>query len=115
MASDGARDLTPERELAPRLVLGWSDSVAVVRIVGVRLGAPVARLLSETLESKGYPVTAAKIADAIERKWTLEAPLTLEDHEAILAALGENCPPTLHRLRTELLEEQRRVRRITGG
>ena len=116
MASDGARDLiSDERELGARLVLGRSDSVAVVRIVGIRLGAPVARLLSETLEGKGYPVTAAKIADAIERKWTLEAPLTLEDHEAILAALGENCPPTLHRLRTELLEEQRRVRRITGG
>jgi hypothetical protein len=86
-----------------------------VRIVGVRLGAPVARLLSETLESKGYPATSAKIADALERKWTLEAPLTLEDHEAIVAALAENCPSTLHRLRTELLEEQRRVRRITGG
>ena len=86
-----------------------------MRIVGVCLGAPVARLLSELLESKGYPETAAKIADAIERQWTLEAPLTLADHEAIIEALAENCPPTLHRLRTELLEEQRRIRRITGG
>jgi len=86
-----------------------------VRIVGVRLGAPVARLLSELLDSRGYPETAAKIADAIERQWTLEAPLTLADHEAIIEALAENCPTTLHRLRTELLEEQRRIRRITGG
>jgi hypothetical protein len=86
-----------------------------VRIVGVRLGAPVARLLSEILDSRGYPETAAKIADAIDRQWTLEAPLTLADHEAITEALAENCPTTLHRLRTELLEEQRRIRRIAGG
>jgi hypothetical protein len=96
-------------------VRGESISVTIVRIAGVRLGAPVARRLAETLAGKGYPVTAAKIADAIERQWTLEAPLTLEDHEAILAALADNCPSTLHRLRTELLEEQRRIRRITGG
>ena len=86
-----------------------------MQIVGVHLGAPVARLLSELLDSRGYPETAAKIADAIERRWTLEAPLTLADHEAIIEALAENCPTTLHRLRTELLEEQRRIRRITGG
>ena len=86
-----------------------------MQIVGVRLGAPVARLLSELLDSRAYPETAAKIADAIERQWTLEAPLTLADHEAIIEALAENCPTTLHRLRTELLEEQRRIRRITGG
>jgi hypothetical protein len=86
-----------------------------VQIVGVHLGAPVARLLCELLDSRGSPETAAKIADAIERRWTLEAPLTLADHEAIIEALAENCPTTLHRLRTELLEEQRRIRRITGG
>ena len=86
-----------------------------MQIVGVHLGAPVARLLSELLDSRGSPETAAKIADAIERRWTLEAPLTLADHEAIIEALAENCPTTLHRLRTELLEEQRRIRRITGG
>jgi len=85
-----------------------------VRIVGVRLGAPVARLLSEILDRSGYPETAAKIADAIDRRWTLEAPLTLADHEAIIEALAEDCPTTLHRLRTELLEEQRRIRRIMG-
>ena len=39
-----------------------------MRIAGVRLGAPVARLLSEIVESEGYPETAGKIADAIERQ-----------------------------------------------
>jgi hypothetical protein len=86
-----------------------------MRIAGVRLGAPVARLLSEILDRKGYPETAARIADGIDRQLTLEAPLTLGDHEAILEALGDDCPTTLYRLRQELLEEQRRVRRITGG
>ena len=90
------------------------DSVEVVRIVGVRLGAPVARLLSQILDSNGYPGTAAKIADAIGRQWTLEAPLTLADHNAIIEALAEDCPTTLHRLRAALLEERRRLRRITG-
>ncbi len=85
-----------------------------MRIVGVRLGAPVARLLSEILENEGYPETAASIADAIERQITVEAPLTLADYEAISTALGQNCPAPLYRLRTELLEQQRRLRRITG-
>ena len=67
------------------------------------------------LEGEGYVETAAKVSDAIERGTTVEAPLTLEDHEAILVALGRTCPPTLHRLRNELLEEQRRRRRITGS
>ena len=80
----------------------------------MRLGAPVARLLSEILDRRGSPETAAKIADAIDRRWTRETPLTLADHEAIIEALAEDCPTTLHRLRTELLEEQRRIRRITG-
>ena len=86
-----------------------------MRIAGVRVGAPVARLLSEILAGEGYPETAGKIAGAIEHKITLEAPLTLADYEAILQALGHNCPATLHRLRTELLEQQRRLRRTTGG
>ena len=92
-----------------------SGSVATMRIAGVRLGAPVARLLSEILEREGYAETAGKIAGAIEQQITLEAPLTLADHEAILQALGHNCPATLYRLRTELLEQQRLRRRITGG
>lgn len=86
-----------------------------MRIAGVRLGAPVARLLSEILESEGYPETGTKIADAIERRITVEAPLTLGDYEAISTALSRNCPAPLYRLRTELLEELRRLRRITGG
>jgi hypothetical protein len=86
-----------------------------VRIVGVRLQPPVARVLAEILEGDGFRDTAAKITDAIERQATTEAPLTFADHEAILVALGPNCPPTLGRLRRELLEEQRRVRRITGS
>jgi alkyl hydroperoxide reductase subunit AhpF len=90
-------------------------SVAWMRIAGVRLGAPVARLLSEILEGGGYPETARKIADAIERQITIEAPLTLEDYEAISTVLAHNCPAPLYRLRTELLEELRRLRRITGG
>jgi len=43
-----------------------------------------------------------------------EAPLTWADHEAILVALGDNCPTSLSRLRRELLEEQRRMRRQPG-
>ncbi len=85
-----------------------------MRIAGVRLGAPVARLLSEILESEGYPETAGKIADAIKRQITIEAPLTLADYDAISRVLGHNCPAPLYRLRTELLEQQRRLRRITG-
>ena len=86
-----------------------------MRIAGVRLGAPVARVLSEILRAEGFASTADKVADAIERQITIEAPLTLADHEAILEALGRNCPATLHRLRQRLLEERRYVRRVTGA
>jgi len=86
-----------------------------MRIVGVRLDAPVARELTQILEREGHPATAAKIADAIERRVTVEAPLELDDYRAILDALGRECPPTLRRLLHELLEEQRRLRRVTGG
>lgn len=86
-----------------------------MRVAGVHLGAPVARLLAETLGSEGYSQTGAKIADAIERRITVEAPLTLEDYEAIAAALSRNCPPPLYRLRTELLKDLQRLRRVTGG
>jgi hypothetical protein len=73
-----------------------------VRIAGVRLGAPVARLLSDILESEGYPETAGRIAEAIDMGVTVEAPLTAPDYAAIADALGRNCPATLYRLRTEL-------------
>ena len=72
-------------------------------------------MLSETLEGEGYPETASKIAEAIERRITVEAPLTLDDYEAISAALSRNCPAPLYRLRTELLKDLQRLRRITGG
>ena len=75
----------------------------------------MARLLSELLRGEGFAATADKVDDAIRRRVTVEAPLTLEDHEAILDALSPNCPATLHRLRERLLEERRYVRRVTGG
>ena len=81
----------------------------------MRLGAPVARLLSERLEAEGHPETAGKIADAIAAKVTVEAPLTLADYEAIAEALSRDCPAPLYRLRTELLEDLRRLRGLTGG
>lgn len=81
-----------------------SGSVRRVRIAGIRLGAPVARLLSEILESEGYPETADRIAEAIEMQVTVEAPLTASDHAAIADALGRTCPPTLYRLRTRLVD-----------
>jgi hypothetical protein len=86
-----------------------------MRIAGVRLGAPVARLLSQVLRAEGFAATADKIADAVQRQITIEAPLTLADHEAILEALTRNCPPTLNRLRQRLDEEQRYFRRVTGA
>jgi hypothetical protein len=83
-----------------------------MRIVGLRIGAPLARLLTQILEEGGFPDTAGKVAQAIELQVTTEAPLTAADHEAILVALGRRCPPELGRLRRELLEEQRRLRRL---
>jgi hypothetical protein len=85
-----------------------------MRIAGVRLEAPVARLLSEMLVREGYPETGRTIADALKRQ-TIEPPLTLADYEAVSAVLDHNCPATLYGLRTQLLEQQRRLRRITGG
>jgi hypothetical protein len=75
----------------------------------------VARLLSNVLEGEGYPATAGRITDAIERKITTEAPLTGPDYVAILEALNRNCPPTLYNLRRNLLEDERYARRVTGG
>ncbi|HET7367107.1 MAG TPA: hypothetical protein VFI83_01980 [Gaiella sp.] len=83
-----------------------------MRIVGLRIAAPAARMLQEILEDGGHAATAARIAEAIELRVTTEAPLTAEDHEAILLALGDRCPASLARLRRELLEEQRRRRRF---
>ena len=86
-----------------------------MRLAGIRLQPEVARLLAEILEQSGFPETAARIAKAIELKVTVEAPLTAADYEAILEALGRDCPATLSPLRRQLLENRRYVRRVTGG
>ena len=83
-----------------------------MRIVGLRIAAPAARLLQQILDDGGHHATAARVAEAIELQVTTEAPLTAADHEAILLALGDECPPSLARLRRELLEERRRLRRF---
>jgi len=82
-----------------------------VRIAGLRIAAPAARLLVAVLQDAGYQDTAARVEQAIELHVATEAPLTMEDHEAILEALGNSCPTSLARLRRELLEEQRWLRR----
>ncbi len=81
-----------------------------MRIVGLRIAAPIARLLTQVLEEAGFADTAGKVSQAIELQVTTEAPLTAADHEVILVALGRRCPPELARLRRELLDEQRRRR-----
>jgi hypothetical protein len=86
-----------------------------MRVAGVRLQAPVARLLSELLEAEGYPATARTIAGAIEQGITVEAPLNGADYAAILGALERNCPTTLYQLRRVLREDRRYVRRVTGA
>ncbi len=81
-----------------------------MRICGVRISAPAARLLAELLHGAGSNDTASKVATAIELQVTTEAPLTVADHEAILSVLGGHCPTGLSRLRRVLLEEQRHRR-----
>jgi hypothetical protein len=85
-----------------------------MRIVGLRIGAPVARLLVGIVRDAGFEDTAMRIEEAIELQVATEAPLTAADHDAILVALGANCPASLSRLRRELLEEQRRLRRFSS-
>ena len=83
-----------------------------MRIAGVRVGPPSVRLLAEMLEDGGYGETAMKLNEAI-RLQVVEPLLTLADYDAILIALGDNCPTALARLRRELLEYDRR-RRLAG-
>jgi hypothetical protein len=87
----------------------------MMRIAGLRLHAPVARLLAEIVEKEGFPATAAKVTDAIQRGITTEAPLSGADYGAILETLNRNCPPTLYKLHRVLLEDQRYIRHVTGG
>jgi len=86
-----------------------------MRVAGVRLQAPVARLLADVLEAQGFTATARTIADAIERRISVEAPLTAGDYGAILETLDRSCPPTLYVLHRALREDQRYLRRVTGG
>jgi hypothetical protein len=85
-----------------------------MRVAGVRLQAPVARLLSDILEAEGHPGTAAAITGAIAQRATVEAPLTGADYQAILETLDRSCPSTLYRLHRALREDQRYMRRVTG-
>jgi hypothetical protein len=84
-----------------------------MRIAGVRVSVPAARLLSEIVADAGFPNTSRVLADAI-RMQAMEPSLTIEDHEAMLVALGTSCPTGLARLRRELLEQQRLRRRVSG-
>jgi hypothetical protein len=88
--------------------LAKSGSVTSVRIAGVRLGAPVARLLSRFSNVRAT-LRPRKDRERDERQITVEAPLAPTDYEAISTVLGHNCPAPLYRLRTELLEQQRRI------
>jgi hypothetical protein len=82
-----------------------------MEIAGVRVSPPFVRLLARMLEDTGAEATAGKLTDGI-RLQVVEVPLTLDDQEAILQALGSNCPTGLARLRRELLDEQRLRRRM---
>ncbi len=86
-----------------------------MRVAGVRLQAPVARLLSDVLEAQGFTETAARIGTAIDQGVTVEAPLTRADYGAILETLERSCPPTLYTVLRALREDQRYLRRVTGG
>ncbi len=92
-----------------------SDSVTRVRIAGVRISPQYARLLVEILAREGFDGTAARLARPVDLQVTTEAPLTAADHEAVLAALQRDCPPGLHRLRTELDKDQRLRRGFADG
>lgn len=102
----------PSHERVASRVPPQSDTVASMRIAGVRISAPFARRLAEIVEGSGFDATASKISEAIELQVTTEAPLTADDHEAILVALESRCPPELTRLRLELRDDRRRRERL---
>ena len=83
-----------------------------MRIAGLRVSPASVRLLAQMLDDAGYPATASTLRQGIELQ-AIEPALTLEDYEAMLLALGDNCPTSLARLRRELLEDDRR-RRLSG-
>jgi hypothetical protein len=84
-----------------------------MRIAGVRVSPPAVRLLTQILDDAGYPQTAATLRQGIALQ-VLEPALTLDDHQAMLLALGDHCPTSLARLRRELLEDDMQ-RRLAGG
>jgi hypothetical protein len=84
-----------------------------MRVAGVRVSPPSVRLLAEMLDDAGYRETATTLRQGIEMQ-VVEPALTLEDHRAMLLALGDHCPTSLARLRRELLEDERR-RRLAGA
>jgi hypothetical protein len=84
-----------------------------MRIGGVRVSVQYVRLLAQIVEDAGFDDTAQALADAI-RLQAMHAPLTIDDHEAILTALDGNCPSGLAKLRRALLEEQVMRRRREG-
>lgn len=84
-----------------------------MRIAGVRVDPKYVRLLAEIVADAGYDRTAAALTEAIGLQVS-EPPLTVADHEAILAALGKHCPGGLNRLRTELHEDHLRRLRAQG-
>jgi hypothetical protein len=71
------------------------------------------RLLAQIVGDAGYADTASTLNTAIGLQ-AVEAPLTIDDHEAILTALGTFCPSGLANLRRELLEDHMQRRRLQG-
>ncbi len=62
-----------------------------MRIGGVRLSVQHVRLLAQIVEDAGFDDTAQALADGIKVQ-AMHAPLTIADHEAILAALDGQLP-----------------------
>jgi hypothetical protein len=77
----------------------------------VRVSAPFVPVLAEIVADAGFGDTASRLSEAMRLK-AYEAPLTIEDHEAILTALGVYCPSGLESLRRELVDQQLKRRRL---
>ena len=86
-----------------------------MRIAGVPISPQYARLLVGIVERAGFDDTAGKLAQAVDLQVTTEAPLTIDDHETVLAALRAECPSGLYRLRTELDKDHRLRRGVRRG
>jgi uncharacterized protein with von Willebrand factor type A (vWA) domain len=104
------RSLAGSRSATSFAVEATFGTVGAMRIAGVRVGPPAVRLLAQILDDAGYEETARTLTEAIALA-VVEPALTLADHEAILTALGDDCPTSLAKLRRELLDGQARRRR----